>query len=168
MTTAIDSNISIALWNEDDSLNTLARSALDAALGRGSLVISASVFAELLAAPSRTEAFLDSFCKDTGTAVDWDLDEGVWRAAGRAFQQHQAAPSERASAVPPGGLLRAFLRGRDRRRPGAPDHADFAQQGKGRRHSDVRRAVSCGGRIYREAGPQGLPRGHLRSDGGPP
>ncbi len=47
MTTAIDSNISIALWNEDDSLNTLARSALDAALGRGSLIISAPVFAEL-------------------------------------------------------------------------------------------------------------------------
>jgi len=86
MTTAIDSNVLIALWNEDDTLNVLARSALDSALGRGSLVISAPVFAELLAAPSRTEAFLDSFCKDTGISVDWDLDEGLWRAAGRAFQ----------------------------------------------------------------------------------
>jgi hypothetical protein len=56
MTTAIDSNILVALWNEDDSLNTLARSALDAALGRGGLVIAAPVFAELLAAPSRNEA----------------------------------------------------------------------------------------------------------------
>jgi hypothetical protein len=46
MTTAIDI---IALWN-DDTLNTLARSALDSALGR-SLVIAAPVFAELLAAP---------------------------------------------------------------------------------------------------------------------
>ena len=36
MTTAIDSNVLIALWNEDDTLNTLARSALDAALGQGS------------------------------------------------------------------------------------------------------------------------------------
>jgi hypothetical protein len=86
MTTAIDSNVLIALWNEDDALNLLARSALDFALGRGSLVIAAPVFAELLAAPSRTEAFLDSFCKDTGISVDWDLDQGVWRAAGRAFQ----------------------------------------------------------------------------------
>jgi len=53
MTTAIDSNILVALWNEDDSLNTLARSALDDAFGRGGLVIAAPVFAELLAAPSR-------------------------------------------------------------------------------------------------------------------
>ncbi len=90
MTTAIDSNVLIALWNEDDTLNTLARSALDAALGRGSLIIAAPVFAELLAAPSRTEAFLDSFCKETGIAVDWNLNEAVWRVAGRAFQQYVA------------------------------------------------------------------------------
>jgi predicted nucleic acid-binding protein len=90
MTTAIDTNILIALWNEDDSLNTLARSALDAALGQGSLVIAAPVFAELLAAPSRNEAFLDSFCGKTGISVDWNLNEAVWRTAGRAFQLHVA------------------------------------------------------------------------------
>jgi hypothetical protein len=90
MTTAIDSNVLIALWNTDDSLNTLARSALDAALGRGRLVIAAPVFAELLAAPSRTEAFLNAFCKETGIAVDWELTEAIWRTAGRAFQQYVA------------------------------------------------------------------------------
>jgi hypothetical protein len=90
MTTAIDTNILVALWNEDDSLNTLARSALDAALGRGSLVIAAPVFAELLAAPSRDEAFLDSFCRETGISVDWNLDEVIWRTAGRAFQLYVA------------------------------------------------------------------------------
>lgn len=90
MTTAIDSNILIALWNEDDALNTLARSALDAALSRGTLVIAAPVFAELLAAPSRNEAFLDSFCRETGIQVDWDLGEPIWRLAGRAFQQYVA------------------------------------------------------------------------------
>ena len=51
MTTAIDTNVLVALWNEDDRLNPLARSALDAALEHGGLVISAPVFAELLAAP---------------------------------------------------------------------------------------------------------------------
>jgi predicted nucleic acid-binding protein len=90
MTTAIDTNILVALWNEDDSLNTLARSALDAALERGSLVIAAPVFAELLAAPSRNEAFLDSFCRETGISVDWNLDEAVWRIAGQAFQLYVA------------------------------------------------------------------------------
>ena len=86
MSTAIDSNVLIALWNEDDILNTQARSALDNARGRGSLVIAAPVFAELLAAPSRTETFLDSFCKQTRIAVDWSLTEAIWRAAGLAFR----------------------------------------------------------------------------------
>jgi predicted nucleic acid-binding protein len=90
MTTAIDSNVLIALWNEDDALNTLARTALDQSQRRGGLVISAPVFAELLAAPSRTESFLDSFCRDTGITVDWKLEEAIWRAAGRAFQGYVA------------------------------------------------------------------------------
>ena len=86
MTTAIDTNVLVALWNDDDSLNTLARLALDAALGRGSLVICAPVFAELLAASGRTEEFLNSFCRETGMAIEWNLAERVWRAAGRAYQ----------------------------------------------------------------------------------
>ncbi len=110
MTTAIDTNILVALWNEDDSLNTLARSALDDALGRGSLVIAAPVFAELLAAPSRNEAFLDSFCRETGISVDWNLDEAVWRIAGRAFQLYVARRREQ---VGPGRrrILADFLIG---------------------------------------------------------
>jgi hypothetical protein len=54
MSTAIDSNVLMALWNEDDTSNTQARSALDTAQARGRLVIAAPLFAELLAAPSRT------------------------------------------------------------------------------------------------------------------
>lgn len=86
--TAVDSNVLIALWNPDDRLNTRARAALDAATARGGLVMAAPVFAELLAAPSRTESFLDEFCTATGIAVEWTLDEAIWRAAGRAFQQY--------------------------------------------------------------------------------
>jgi predicted nucleic acid-binding protein len=110
MTTAIDTNVLIALWNEDDDLNTLARSALDDALGRGSLVIAAPVFSELLASPSRTEAFLDSFCKETGIAVDWDLGEPIWRAAGHAFQ-HYVARRRRQRDSSPRRILAAFLIG---------------------------------------------------------
>ena len=110
MTTALDSNVLIALWNEDDALNTLARSALDAALARGSLVIAAPVFAELLAAPSRTEAFLDGFFRETGIAVDWNLNEAVWRAAGRAFQ-HFVAHRRRHRDAGPRRILADFLIG---------------------------------------------------------
>jgi hypothetical protein len=110
MTTAIDTNILVALWNEDDTLNTLARLALDAALGRGGLVIAAPVFAELLAAPSRNEAFLDSFFKETGISVDWNLDEAVWRTAGKAFQ-HFVARRRKQRDSGPRRILADFLIG---------------------------------------------------------
>jgi predicted nucleic acid-binding protein len=47
MTTAVDTSVIVALWDRDDVLNSAAQSALDAALERGSLTISAPVFAEL-------------------------------------------------------------------------------------------------------------------------
>jgi predicted nucleic acid-binding protein len=88
MTTAIDTNVLVALWDEDDGLNSAAEAALDAAFARGELIISGAVFAELLAFPRRTEAFVDRFLKDTAIAVDWTMDESIWRAAGRAFQSY--------------------------------------------------------------------------------
>ncbi len=88
MTTAVDTNIIVALWDKDDALNPLAQSALDAALGRGNLVVAAPVFAELMAFPRRSEAFLDSFFRETRITIDWNLDEAIWRIAGRAFQAY--------------------------------------------------------------------------------
>ena len=47
------------------------------------------------------------------------------------------------------------------------NHADLAQQGEGHRHSDVRRALPLGGKLYCQAHPQGLQGRHLRADGRP-
>jgi len=88
MTTAIDTNVIVALWDPNELLSSVANSALYAALGRGRLVISAPVFAELMAVPRRSEAFLDGFLHDTSISVDWNLDESIWRTAGRAFQAY--------------------------------------------------------------------------------
>ncbi len=88
MTTAIDTNVIIALWDRDPTMSSAAQTALEAAFHHGGLVVAAPVLAELLAAPGRTEAFVDSFVKDTAIAVEWDLDEMVWRAAARAFQRY--------------------------------------------------------------------------------
>jgi hypothetical protein len=88
MTTAIDTNVVVALWDKDPTLSLAAQTALEAAFNRGGLVVSAPVFAELMAAPGRTEGFVSSFLEETGIAVDWDLSEGVWRSAGRAFQHY--------------------------------------------------------------------------------
>ena len=47
MTTAIDTNVVVALWDRDPTLSLAAQTALEAAFSRGSLVVSAPVFAEL-------------------------------------------------------------------------------------------------------------------------
>jgi predicted nucleic acid-binding protein len=110
MTTAIDSNVLVALWNSDDSLNRSAQKALRAARSGGPLVISAPVFAELVAALSRNEAFIDSFCSETSIAIEWDLDELIWRAAGRAFQ-HYARRRKNQSGSKPRRILADFVIG---------------------------------------------------------
>ena len=88
MTTSVDTNVIVALWDRDPAVSSSAQKALDDALEHGSLVLSAPVFAELIAAPGRTEAFLNTFCSDTGIHVEFDLDEEIWRLAGRAFQAY--------------------------------------------------------------------------------
>lgn len=88
MISAIDTNVLVALWDRDDSLNLAAQMALDAAFASGKLVICGAVFAELLAFPRRTETFLNQFLNDTGIAVDWSIDESIWRTAGKSFQKY--------------------------------------------------------------------------------
>jgi predicted nucleic acid-binding protein len=88
LTTAIDTNVIVALWDEDPAFSMAAETALEAAFRRGALVVAAPVFAELVAAPGRTEEFVDSFLEENGIGVDWNLNEGIWRLAGRAFQAY--------------------------------------------------------------------------------
>ncbi|HJT65715.1 MAG TPA: type II toxin-antitoxin system VapC family toxin [Pyrinomonadaceae bacterium] len=88
MISAIDTNVLVALWDRDDTLNSAAQAALDTAFARGKLVISGAVFAELSAFPRRTETFLNQFLRDTEIAVDWSMDESVWRTAAKSFQKY--------------------------------------------------------------------------------
>src|ERR1700728_833629 len=110
MTTSVDTNVFVALWHPDDSLNTIAKVAMDSELMRGNLVISPPVLAELMASPKRTESFLDYFLNQAGITVDWNLDEHIWRAAGRAFQAY-AADRRRHSGTGPRRILADFLIG---------------------------------------------------------
>ena len=86
MTTSVDTNVIIALWDKDSILSLAAQNALETAFNRGTLVAAAPVFAELIAAPGRSEVFVGSFFEQTGIGVDWELPERVWRLAGRGFQ----------------------------------------------------------------------------------
>jgi predicted nucleic acid-binding protein len=86
MTTALDTNVVVAFWGPDSSLSLAVQIALESASSHGILTVSALVFAELVAAPGRTEDFVNAFFEDTGIAVDWDLGEEIWRSAARAFR----------------------------------------------------------------------------------
>jgi predicted nucleic acid-binding protein len=90
MTTAIDTNVIVALWNEDEAQNLAAKKALGESQIGGSLVVCGAAYAELMAAPGRTETLVGRFCEEAGIAVDWEIGEKVWRAAGMAFQGYAA------------------------------------------------------------------------------
>jgi hypothetical protein len=110
VTIALDTNILSALWNDNDALNLVARKALEAASGQGALVICGVVYAELIGAPGRAEAFVDRFCEEAGITVEWELKEKIWRAAGREFQAY-AARRKKHGRSEPRLLLADFLIG---------------------------------------------------------
>ncbi len=89
MTIALDTNVLSALWNDNDTLNRVAAKALqDTDKTEQQTVICGAVYAELIGAPGRTEAFVDRFCEEAGIAVEWELKEKIWRTAGIAFQAY--------------------------------------------------------------------------------
>ncbi|MGA2966889.1 MAG: type II toxin-antitoxin system VapC family toxin [Terriglobales bacterium] len=100
MTTAIDTNVFVALWDEAPAVALAARTALETAFHRGILVAAAPVFAELIAAPGRTENFVGAFFADTGIMIDWELDEAIWRSAGRAFRGYAERRRKHRDPVP--------------------------------------------------------------------
>jgi predicted nucleic acid-binding protein len=108
MTTAIDTNVLVALWNPSDSLNTAAASAIVSIPDR--LMICGAVYAELLASPSRTEDFLNTFFSDARIDIDWTIDENIWRIAGRAYSKY-ATRRRKTRSGHPRRILADFLIG---------------------------------------------------------
>jgi predicted nucleic acid-binding protein len=100
MITSVDSNILVALWNSENALNLTAKRALASARAAGNLIVAAPVYAELLAYPSRTEEFLDSFFAETRIEIDWDLNESIWRSAGLAYQSYAARRRKQRGSEP--------------------------------------------------------------------
>lgn len=100
MTTAIDTNILAGLWQDNDELNQAVRNALDGAFLRGGLVISGTVYAELMAFPGRTEKFLEDFLGETTITVDWMMEKQIWKAAGRAFSEYAKRRRKQKTGLP--------------------------------------------------------------------
>jgi predicted nucleic acid-binding protein len=110
VTIALDTNVLSALWNDNDALNLIARKALEEVAGREAMAMCGVVYAELIGAPGRSEAFVDRFCEEAGIAVEWKLKEKIWRKAGVAFQEY-ARRRKKQSGAEPRRLLADFLIG---------------------------------------------------------
>jgi len=110
MTTSIDSNIIVALWWQNDPANRLAAQMLLKAKRKGRLVVSAPAFAELMGDPKRSETELESFFAEAGISVEWNLEEEIWRGAGKAFQAYVERRRSN-SGTAPRRILADFLIG---------------------------------------------------------
>ena len=89
MRTAIDTNVISALWSAEP-LSQQVSEALDDAAESGGLVICTPVYAELLAHPKASVAYVDGFLTETGIATDFDIGEPVWREASLRFAKYAA------------------------------------------------------------------------------
>jgi predicted nucleic acid-binding protein len=88
MTVSLDTNVIIALLNQDQGINMSALAAIERSKKLGKVVVSGPVYAELLGFPARTQAALDSFFNFSSIELDWRFEEPVWRTAGAAFQAY--------------------------------------------------------------------------------
>ena len=110
--TALDTNVLVTLLLADSEVDVKrAQTALEAASALGEVFVSPVVYAELLAAPLRDEAFLEVFLKDTRIRVDARFTRAMWRSAGLAFGAY--ARRRRAQPGDPGPrrILADFLIG---------------------------------------------------------
>lgn len=109
MRTAIDTNVLSALWSKEPFASAIARN-LGNAKADGGLVVSAAVYAELLAYPKATESFVNDFLADTGIAIDFEFEKRVWVEAGRRFANY-AKRRRRSARQGPKRLLADFIIG---------------------------------------------------------
>jgi predicted nucleic acid-binding protein len=71
-------------------------------------VVCAPVYVELLAHPLVSPDFVDRFLAETGIAVEFDLDESIWRKAAEGFVAY-ARRRRRAHGSSPKRLLSDFI-----------------------------------------------------------
>src|ERR1035441_4233832 len=109
MRTAIDTNVFSAIWSWESSAERVTI-LLEQARLQGALLISPFVFAELLAYPGSSEAYVRGFLDATGAALDVRIEERVWTVSGQRYA-HYAARRRQATGEGPRRILADFLIG---------------------------------------------------------
>ncbi len=109
MKTALDTNIISALWSGEPTSKAVV-SRLKQFQAEGALVVSAPVYAELMAYPGATKEFVEQFLEDTSVGVEFDLGEAVWLEAGIQYAEY-AVRRRNSGGNSPKRLLIDFLIG---------------------------------------------------------
>ena len=109
MRTAIDTNILSLLWSGGLLAATISTQ-LSNARAEGALVISAPVFVELSAIPTGNAQRVENLLGEMNVAIDFDLDEDVWRFAATSFAAY-AIRRRRSGGGTPKRLLADFVVG---------------------------------------------------------
>ena len=109
MRTALDTNVLSALWSGEPTAHGIS-TFLGEARAQGRLVICAPVFVEALAHPLMTPEIVEQFLGKTGIAVDFDLEEAIWREAASSFAAY-ARRRRRSAGDPAKRLLVDFIVG---------------------------------------------------------
>ena len=109
MLSAVDTNVISALWSGEPAAAGM-KELLFSARQAGGLAICAPVYAELLAYPGATKAFVDAFLEDVQIAVHFNLSKAIWEGAGEAYSAY-AERRRKDRAGQPKRLLVDFLVG---------------------------------------------------------
>lgn len=109
MKTAVDTNVFSALWSGEPTASEMAR-LLGQARSQGGVVVCGAVYAELLAHPDASAAFVDDFLSQTGVVIEFEVDESVWRDVARAYSAY-AKRRRRSGDTQPKRLLVDFVIG---------------------------------------------------------
>ena len=109
MRTAIDTNVVSAIWSRESSAERVTAK-LGVAATEGALLLSPFVFAELLAYPGASEAYVRGFLEATGVKIDMKIEERVWTIAGLRYARF-AVRRRQATGEGPKRMLADFLIG---------------------------------------------------------
>lgn len=109
MQSAVDTNVISALWSGERAATGMQNLLVEARRA-GGLVICGPVYAELLAYPGATKAFVDGFLEATQIAAEFSLSRAVWEEAGAAFSAYAERRRE-GRAGQPKRLLADFVVG---------------------------------------------------------
>jgi predicted nucleic acid-binding protein len=99
-----------ALTGANDEASAASEALEDAASQRGTIVVSAPVYAELLAMPHATRETIDAFIAEARIRVDWEISNECWTAAGIAYAAY-ARRRRRQKLDSPRRILADFIIG---------------------------------------------------------